>query len=283
MIKTFFFRYFSYAFIALDILLLPILFSKTEYGEFEFIRAIIGLSPYILLGSFSGYLYYKYSEGSDFYNELLMGGMIIAGSISLIYSLYRQNFTYFSPLICFPLSVIIEKRFQVLRQFTLSFIFKPLLSIIIVILAFSKIFSLNIIIIFSYPIALILWIIIGYFFVGNEIFPSKLFSYRLFSTYKTLINKGFLINVSTILLAIFSFYDRYIVSKYFSYLLPSFSLAYNFAQIIYVGIGTISLIYTIQIGENIRNLDKAAIIELQKKSILIYFVLNIFVFISYAL
>ena len=51
--KLYFFRYFSYGFIAIEMLLLPILLSEKSYGEIEWYKSIAILGPYTLLGSFS--------------------------------------------------------------------------------------------------------------------------------------------------------------------------------------------------------------------------------------
>ena len=68
--KYFVFRYFTYAFIAFEVIILPILLSKNSYGEIEFYKSIATLGPYALLGAFSGYMYDKYTLKNESYEHM---------------------------------------------------------------------------------------------------------------------------------------------------------------------------------------------------------------------
>ena len=93
-LKFYFFRYFSYGFIAIEMLLLPIILSKESYGELEWYKSIAILGSYSLFGSFSGYIYYKYTLKKDLYEALFTYGLFSGILVSLICALLFSKFSY---------------------------------------------------------------------------------------------------------------------------------------------------------------------------------------------
>ena len=68
-LKLIFYRYFMYSFLAVEVLLLPLFLEKELYATFEYYKFIIFFVPFFMLGSPSGYLYYKYNHKEEYFKE----------------------------------------------------------------------------------------------------------------------------------------------------------------------------------------------------------------------
>lgn len=279
-IKYFVFRYFTYAFIAFEVIILPILLSKNSYGEIEFYKSIATLGPYALLGAFSGYMYDKYTLKNESYEHMFFWGAISSFIGGVFFAIWNNNILIIVPFVLNALSIIQEKKMQVSGNFFLSILFKPILSFFLVIIIGVKYYflegyggvldSLVIAYILSYASWTILCIKktnISLIFLNIRDYSSS------FKIYLTLINKGFIINLSTILLSFLIFNYRVFINNHFSNDLSSFSLAFNFAQFVFLGVNTIGYMLTVEIGERIDVIDIAFLKSALLKSFLFFLLL----------
>ena len=264
--KFYFFRYFSYGFIAIEMLLLPILLSEKSYGEIEWYKSIAILGPYTLLGSFSGYIYNKYTLKKDTYESLFIFGLFSSILFSLICTFFFNKFSFLLiiPFCINALSIIQEKKLQVTNHFILSILFKPILSLVLVICFlishYFKLFYVEIPILFIlvYLIAYIIWTFISTYFSGENVIVKLHLNLKSnFFQYCNLIKHGFIINLSTIALSLLLFNYRNLIFENFESDLASFSLAFNVALFVFLGINTYGYILTVKIGEEIDLINKS--------------------------
>lgn len=274
--KLYFFRYFSYGFIAIEMLLLPILLSEKSYGEIEWYKSIAILGPYTLLGSFSGYIYNKYTLKKDTYESLFIFGLFTSILLSLICAFLLDEFSLLLiiPFCLNALSIIQEKKLQVTNHFILSILFKPILSLILVICClisyYFKLVYVEIPMLFLlvYIIAYIIWTFISTYFSGEKVIVKLHLNLKTnFFQYCNLIKHGFIINLSSIALSLLLFNYRNLIFENFESDLASFSLAFNVALFVFLGINTYGYILTVKIGEEI---------DLINKSILSRYLVNAF-------
>lgn len=279
-IKLFFFRYLSYIFIGLEIVLLPMLVSNMDYGKIEYLKSLILLFPYALLGSFSGYIYCLYNLEKDYYPQLFTGALVTGLLIGLV--VFLINPFLFLASIVNMFSVIIEKKLQTSNLFLLSILFKPLLSVVFLLVFYLKIsFNHGLLISFCYLIALLIWLYLIKIFSYVIVIPRivKLDKY-FFYQYLTLIKKGFVINISTIIVSLFIFQNRFFINKFALDNLPSFSLAQNFSQIIFIGINTIGYISLVKFGENLKLISKKDVLKVFFKTIYAFIALELVAYLA---
>lgn len=281
-IGFYFFRYFSYAFIAIEMLLLPIILSEESYGEIEWYKSLAILGPYSLLGSFSGYIYNKYTLKKDFYEALFIFGLFTSILFSIICTfLFSQfNFLLIIPFCLNALSIIQEKKLQVTNHFILSILFKPILSLILVICFllsyyFKEVYmEIPILFIFVYITAYIIWTSISTYFSGEKVIVKLHLNLKSnFFQYCNLIKYGFIINLSTIALSLLLFNYRNLIFVNFESDLAGFSLAFNVALFVFLGINTYGYVLTVRIGENIDSINKTALKTYLKNAFLAFVLL----------
>jgi hypothetical protein len=284
-IKLFLSRYVAYLFIGLEILFLPIILNKQQFSEIEYLKATISLTPYILLGSYSGYVYVKYKENRDLYKTLFSFSMSILLSASIFIAIYYKNYLLIFPIISYGLSMIFEKRLQVNNQFIVSILYKPIFSITILLVIYFKLFSINVTqvdvvnsLVFTYTLALFIWLTIGYIAIKSKLFIKVDLNLKvnwkdLIVSISLLIRKGFLINIGTIILGCYMFLDRYFIKEYYVHSLPTYSLAINFSQIVFIGINSIAYTQLILIGEDLKQVTYEYITKIIINSLKIFIVL----------
>ncbi len=276
-IKYFFFRYFTYTFIALEVIILPILLEKDIYGEMEFYKSIAILGPYALFGSFSGYMYDKYTLKNDSYEHMFFWGAISSLVIGFFFAIWNNSTFIVVPFFLNALSIIQEKKMQVSGNFILSILFKPFLSLFLVVVIAGNYYflegdgSVSFLLFIAYVLAYISWTIICIKRINSPLIFHKVGNLsRSLKIYFTLINKGFIINLSTIILSFLLFNYRVLINNHFSNDLSSFSLAFNFAQFVFLGVNTVGYILTVQIGEEIDTINLSFLKNAVFKSFLFF-------------
>ncbi len=279
-IKYFVFRYFTYAFIAFEVIILPILLSKNSYGEIEFYKSIATLGPYALLGAFSGYMYDKYTLKNESYEHMFFWGAISSFIGGFFFAIWNNNILIIVPFVLNALSIIQEKKMQVSGKFFLSILFKPFLSFFLVVIIGVNYYFLkgygSVLdsLVIAYILSYASWTILCIKKTNISLIFLKIRDYSSsFKIYLTLINKGFIINFSTILLSFMIFNYRVFINNYFSNDLSSFSLAFNFAQFVFLGVNTIGYMLTVEIGERIDVIDIAFLKSALLKSFLFFLLL----------
>tara|TARA_Y100001980_G_C14525768_1_gene301284 strand:+ start:222 stop:1406 length:1185 start_codon:yes stop_codon:yes gene_type:complete len=281
-LKFYFFRYFSYGFIAIEMLLIPIILSKESYGELEWYKSIALLGSYSLFGSFSGYIYYKYTLKKDLYEALFTYGLFSSILVSSICSFLFSKFSYLLiiPFFVNALSIIQEKKLQVSNHFILSILFKPILSLVLVICfiysySFKKInIEISILFIFVYLISYFLWTFLSTYLSGEKVIIKFHLNLKSnFYQYCNLIKYGFIINLSTIALSLLLFNYRNLVFEYFTSDLAGFSLAFNIALFVFLGINTYGYLLTVRIGEEIDSIIKSTLKKYLKNGFLVFILL----------
>ncbi|MCP9754976.1 hypothetical protein EGI26_07400 [Lacihabitans sp. CCS-44] len=285
MIKLLFFRYFTNGFIALEILILPLIIESNNFGNFEYLKSAVLLSPYALLGSFSGYVYLKYNSNIDYYGELFLGAFFSSLVVATLYVGLTGNFFLFIPIVFCSLSFVVEKKLQTSNHFLISIIFKPLLSMFTLILClinyrFKYFESYDFILFVAYFLSFILWGIITRLNLKISILPNNFhFNFEGFKIYLSLIREGFLINISTILISLFFFSSRYFIKVFYNESLSSYSLAFNISQFVFIGVNILGYVSLVKIGENIKTILLNDLLESLKRALLLFVVIELVAFI----
>ncbi len=284
MLRFIFGRYLAYGFIFIEILVVPELLTPNKYANFEYLKSLVALSSLVLLGSHTGYIYYNYTKRRNYFDSLLKVAFFQLLIVGLVVGLVQNSLILFIPIVSMGLSAIFEKRLQISRQFYLAILFKPLCSVmfLILILSFDKIyheFTDQIAIVLGYFLALISWELIsringesmGLLKIANAFSINRLDFYKFFRMVKT----GIVENMATIVLGLILFTDRYVLKNYFVADLPAYSLAFNFAQFVFIGINSLTYILAIDLSEKFSQLTRSEIKGVAKKSIGLYMLLLI--------
>ena len=264
-------RYFLYSFGLIDSLFLPKLIDQGLYGEYEYYKNAIFLFPNLMLGAYTGYMYIKYSKGYDFYISLFKIGFLLSFIFGVIICLILRNFYLLVPLILINLYVIIEQGLKVRKKYIEIFLFKPLLSIIILIFGLISFYyyrididsSLLILMVFS--IAFLVWLPFVRSVVPNQIF-SRITKFQI-RKYYYLVNKIFTGTLASFVFGLLIFLERFIIEKYYSAFLAEYSFVFNMSQIMVIILSVFSYISSVEFGEKINSLDKTFLIKDFKKSL----------------
>lgn len=278
--KYFFYRYFTYGFIAAEVFFIPILLSEDNYGKIELYKSVALLGPYALLGSFSGYIYEKYTLKKDSYSHLFFWSFFSSLPIGLIVALWYSNFILFVPFLLNSLSIVQEKRLQVNGNFFLSILFKPILSLALLLIILGlHLFSSEdqdvvLSLVIAYIVAYISWTTLCKKITGISLINFRILTLRnSLRRYLNLVNKGFIIYLSTIIISLLIFNYRLFIVKDFPSQLSSFSLAFNIAQFVFLGVNTIGYVLTVKIGEEIEEITKSTLKKVLLKSTLFFLAL----------
>jgi len=269
-------RYFLYSFIALEVLLLPKLLPSELYAQIEYQKFILYFIPFFLLGAPSGYVYFKYNENKDYFHSLLLFGFLFGVIISLLLFLLNKNILFSIAGLLMILFFIMEQKVKTEKEFFLALSIKPFISIMLLVLSYSifvKLFDTKSLEILYYSIfmAFIVWSLVAIIRINKKIFTVKV----AFFEYKQLVQKGFLINIATLLLMVFFFIDRYFTKEYYYNYLASYSFSYNLIQFVILALTTVSYVNVINIGENIKKIEYSFIKQKIKKAYLIFCILFI--------
>jgi len=260
-----------YSFGLIDSLFLPKLIDQGLYGEYEYYKNAIFLFPNLMLGAYTGYMYIKYSKGYDFYISLFKIGFLLSFIFGVIICLILRNFYLLVPLILINLYVIIEQGLKVRKKYIEIFLFKPLLSIIILIFGLISFYyyrididsSLLILMVFS--IAFLVWLPFVRSVVPNQIF-SRITKFQI-RKYYYLVNKIFTGTLASFVFGLLIFLERFIIEKYYSAFLAEYSFVFNMSQIMVIILSVFSYISSVEFGEKINSLDKTFLIKDFKKSL----------------
>ena len=245
-------------------MLLPKLLPSYEYSELEYYKFIIFMFPFLLFGSHSGYLYYRFTVKEDRFDSLLLFGTVQLGVFSFIFGVMSQSAYYAIAGFLMGIMVIIEQRVQVEKRFTLALAGKPLISVFLMLVAYlswsdvlSNIGS-NKVLLLSVFLGFVAWILIVVFFIRDAVCVKD--GWEL-NKYFELIKVGFSINVATILLMLTFFLDRYITKQYYPDYLASYSFSYNLIQFVILALTTIGYVNTVKVGEQVDELSFSVLIE----------------------
>jgi hypothetical protein len=282
MIKFIVTRYLFYIIIFFEILISPRYFNPKEYGEYEYYKYIIGFASFALLGSHTGYIYYKFSKSIDLFQSLLSIGLYVLIFTGFILSIWINHIFLMLPFVIMGLSAIIEKKLQVSKNNILAILFKPLNSFFLLFLMVLNIFYLNskLSIIHLISISSFFTIFVWIFFILKFAYKNKFNLEYLFIkpdkfiyNYYLLIKAGFLESLATIILGLFLFVDRYYFKNYYPSALPTYSLAFNFSQFVFIGLNSIAFVKNIEISERINKIRSSEL-----KNILFEIVFYLFLF-----
>lgn len=259
-------RYSLYSVAIVESFLLPKLIDSYNYSQFEYYKNFVFLFPNFLLGSYSGYVYFKYVNGVDYYRQLFQIGSVITLVLAIVGSILLQNFFLAVPFIVINLFTLSEQKLKVERRFTPIFAFKPILSILSLSLAALSFFYTPIV--YSYDWGIFIIFGMGFIFwastfrLGYRDFPVSIhFNKITFLRYISMVKIILTGILASFLFSIMIFFERYYVKEYYSEFLPTYSLAFNFSQIIAVLLSAVSYITSVELGERVKNIDRQKLIE----------------------
>lgn len=267
-------RYILYLFIAAEVFALPLLIDNETYSDFEYVKNLVFLSPFLLLGIPSGYLYIKYNYKYENVESILISGVLYSIIFALVIWLFFTSITVAIAVFIIMLYTCFEPIIKVNKRYILAFSFKPILSIFVLLVAFllstfliEGQYQSDLLLLFPLILAFGFWL----FFSRKTIkFSSILTSIKL-DQFTSAIKKGFPISIGTALISILFFSDRYFIEKYCSEALDTYSFGFNISQVVIMALTTISYVSVVEIGENKQNLNKD---DLRKS---FYFTVAIFI------
>ena len=182
-----------YSLIALEVMLMPRLLPSNEYSELEYYKFITFMFPFFLVGAHSGYMYYRFTEKDDRFNNLLIFGSLQLGGVAIAFGLMKQNIYFAIAGLLMGIMVIIEQRVQVEKLFTLALAAKPLISVFLVLVAYlswsgyAPQLDSGQILLLSIALCFLVWLVIILWSIKKPI--NSLEKIR-FSDYADLIKKG---------------------------------------------------------------------------------------------
>ncbi len=273
-IKAVFFRYFFFVFVGLEVLIIPKIIDEEIYSSIEYVKHIIFLSPLFMLGIPSGMIYRKMKGGLDVEAKLMRSSIVLSLIVGTNIAFWSNNIIYALPVILFVFCAIVESELKIKQRFNLALLLKPLISILLIInsfLLFKNLINVQVYLNLSFCLGAIVWLALS----KVKIFKGKLFEINEFIK---CIRFGFLITLSTLIFGLFIFFDRFIAKNYYYEILPSYSLAFSFSQMVVLGLSTLNYISTIKIGEAHDRIQKKDLIKLLYRSTVI---LSIVLFLSF--
>jgi len=274
---TVFARYLLYVIIAAEVLILPKLLEETTYADYEYLKNLVFMAPYALFGSYSGFIYLKYTYKKDFFGVLFTSGIFFSLIIGSVLSIYFRNIYFLLIVMSINLFTILEQRLKVDNKFIVAFSFKPILSILVLLsawIAMQLSFDISPILLLSLSVILgfVIWMIISKSY-GS--FHAQKIEKKLFLRYFILVKKGLPINLATVFLSFFLFTDRFFIDKYYPDYLGTYSFGFNVSQILVLALTTIGYVSAIKIGEIKEELSKEKLKKTFKYALLIYIIMLI--------
>lgn len=272
-------RYFLYGFALIESFTLPKLLDEYNYSQYEYYKNFIFIFPSFLLGAYNGYVQLKYVNKVDYYNQLFSVGVLFIIVFASIFSLFFQNIYLFIPFIIIGIYTVAEQNLKIKRKFTIIFLYKPLLSVITVGFAAFSLFPSFHDINFNYLLLLSFTLSFGVWFL---LCPNKAFTFPVHTILEirryTLYRYGLMIKVyftgvlTSLLLSLMFFFERYIMEKYYPQSIASYSFAFNLSQIVVMILGAISYVTAVELGERRDTIDKAKLKNQFSKALLSYLV-----------
>lgn len=282
-VKSIFIRYFLYSFALIESFTLPKLINAHDYSQYEYYKNFIFIFPYFLLGAHSGYVYLRYSSKVDYYQQLFSIGLLVTLLFSFVFSIFFKNAFLVLPLVIIGVYTISEQYLKIHRKFVTIFLFKPLLSVITVGVAYFFLFtdainiSYNELITFSFGGAFLIWFILC---------PDKKKSFPIqkFKDIKriTIMRYGYMVKVyftgvlTSLLMSALIFFERYFTEKYYPESIASYSFAFNLSQIVVVLLSAVSYITSVELGERKDNINRSLLKKQFIKATGIYMIFLVF-------
>lgn len=252
-------RLISFFIIGFETFFGPKIVGIANYGIIEFEKQVLNLSLIFLFGAHSGYGILHYTANEEIRDsDYLYGGVIHSLLIFIVMSLLLYN-DFFSFGILFILgAVLLEQILKIKNKFSAAILFKPLTSLLLLLFYciyfffkdipfFSMRININILYFLSFFVFLIL--------VSKHLKHLKINEFR-FKNYLKFIKKGFEPNLTSALILLFFFIDRFIIEKYYNSLLGVYSTAYNFSYLAFLMGTSVGYVTTTKIGEKMRSIGE---------------------------
>lgn len=264
-LKLFAVRYLVNLILLVEILLLPIFLEPDFYNQIEFFRYALMLAPIILLGSPSGYMYLFYKNNEDLAQTLFLSAFLFAGSAGIFIYILSNSALAAATVFLFILVLALEKICVVNKQLIFASVYKSICSFMTLIL--GALFYLKYInwppdtlymtgVLVGQAIWLALFIWSRKFALTTLIMTKPEFKNHLKECLK-LINKGFLINIQTYVLAAYFFCDRYFIAQHYPEHISEYSIAFSLSQIVFIALNTIAFASQQRIGSSIESYSLA--------------------------
>jgi len=254
MLKIVIGRYLLFGILGVETLLLPFFLTKETYGEIEFLKFTAFLAQFALFGSGTGYVV-QFLKAEVFdrlllsYNFILFAvfhGLII-GIIIVFFESWVIAILSFSAIVAMSFESIIKVR----EKYLLAMSFKPILSLILILLLPLMInfnWKIDSYVLNAFIISTIIFASIIFNKLVIEIWPEKIQKLN-FGSYVNNITSGFVINISTAMIFAFFYIDRAIVRSSFPDKLGDYSLSYAIMQLTIVAITTFSYVNLVEFGK----------------------------------
>ncbi|MBV1952751.1 MAG: hypothetical protein KUG64_11230 [Cycloclasticus sp.] len=278
-------RYFLFGILGIEALVLPFFLPKEVYGEVEFLKYTAFLAQFALMGSGTGYLVTSLKESNFSRSELTYGfvvGALLHASLVAALAMFFDNWIFaalsFTAIVAMVLETVVKAR----EKYLLAMSFKPVLSLVLilclpVILLDSMLVEYFVLI--SFCIALLIYfVIINYVLdIKSDVGSGAPASFNvLILNYVQNIRSGFVLNISTAMIFLFFYIDRFTVKKEFPGFLGDYSLSFSIMQLTVVAITTFSYVNVVEFGkdQNEYEILKKKIFSSLKKCFILYVVIG---------
>lgn len=262
-----------YSFLAVEVLLLPLFLEKEIYATFEYYKFIIFFVPFFMLGSPSGYIYYKYNHKEEYFGELLLFGFIHCLLILPFVWIYFNNLLFLMLCLLMTISLFVEHKLQTQKMFILALGLKPVISIFLIFSFFLIYFKFVDEVTINILFLLMLLSFLTWLFISFKNISFDMNEKLKIKNYFLLIKKGLPINAGTVLIMLFFFCDRFIAKEYYNEYLASYSLSYNLIQFILLALSTLAYVNVVDVGEKCDNINLDFLKEKILHSYKIFFIL----------
>ncbi|XHY19481.1 hypothetical protein ViNHUV68_01490 [Vibrio sp. NH-UV-68] len=238
-----------FAVVGAEALALPYILSEQSYVQFEFIKSTTFLFQFLLLGSCSGYLTISVSEGDNSIkstNFLVLSTIYIILVAMLLFIFYEY---YWSLLAIIAMSaLVIETLFKSKEKYFLAMAFKPIFSIIsmVVIVSLSS-WDVRSVFLFSITLSILTYSVI--FSIKEKFFTGLRRLNLEFRAFLDCFSRGIPINLSALLLYLQFYLDRTFIIENYESSAASYSLAFSISQIVFVAINMFSYVNIVDFGK----------------------------------
>lgn len=231
-------RYLINAIGFLEILILPLVLTPTDYAEIERNKQLVAFSPVVLFGAGLGYLKFHFKDESYLNSSsYTFGALISCVGVSVLLLSAGTNPILVLAITLYIFTSAVEKLLLGCNRLLIAYSYKAFISVALITgtlltsyytdgaVDAGSMYSLAII------VALSTWLLLTRESVS---FPKVANFKELWGCaciYFGMIRGGFVLNLLTFAIILHFIFERKVVGDYFSEQLPGYSLAYAFSQI----------------------------------------------------
>lgn len=248
-------RYLINAIGFLEILILPLVLTPTDYAEIERNKQLVAFSPVVLLGAGLGYLKFHFKDESYLNSSsYTFGALISCFGVSVLLLSAGTNPVLVLAISLYIFTSAVEKQLLGCNRLLIAYSYKAFISVALIIGAVltsyytSEAVDAGLLYSMAITVALSIWMLLARESVSFPMVANFKSLWGHVCIYFGMIRSGFVLNLLTFIIILHFIFERKVVGDYFSEQLPSYSLAYAFSQIGIVLINAIAYAFQHKFG-----------------------------------